>query len=161
MNISNGEKVSRKPAEASGPGAASPRRVFLWVFFFPFVLPSPCRRSRLGGRGPGCSAAAPNVAPRAPYQHCDSNSWEQLSGGFNSSRTTEVKGEKTGNHRRLPTGSGFKRTIPPSQSVCLPQRDLRPRGIIRTGEGVFTVSQTRPAWNSEFFYLHFLSLSWN
>lgn len=32
-----------------------------------------------------------NVAPRAPYQHHNKNSWEQLNMGFNSSLTTEVK----------------------------------------------------------------------
>lgn len=32
-----------------------------------------------------------NVAPWAPYQHHNKNSWEQLSMGFNSSLTTEVK----------------------------------------------------------------------
>lgn len=26
---------------------------FFFVFFFPFILPSPCRRSRLVGQGPG------------------------------------------------------------------------------------------------------------
>lgn len=32
-----------------------------------------------------------NVTPWAPYQHHNKNSWEQLSMGFNSSLTTEVK----------------------------------------------------------------------
>lgn len=32
-----------------------------------------------------------NVAPRAPYQQHNKNSWEQLNTGFNSSLTTEVK----------------------------------------------------------------------
>lgn len=36
-------------------------------------------------------------------------------------------------------------------AALVPQRDLCPRGIIRTGESIFTVSQTGPMWNSDFF----------
>lgn len=88
----------------------------------PPPLHPPVPVSPFPARWPGAwlfSAAAPNAAPRAPYQRCNTNSWEQLSGGFNSSPTTRGKGKKTRNHERLPNGSGFKRTIPPSQSVCL------------------------------------------
>lgn len=87
------EKVRRKLAETSGPGAASPP---FSLVFFPFHPPVPV--SPFPARWPGAwlfSAAAPNVAPRAPYQRCYTNSWEQLSGGFNSSRATEVKGRNS------------------------------------------------------------------
>lgn len=96
--------LEKSAGNSSGPLAMTLSRHFLFHLAVPRVA--------VPDVGPWAwlfSAAALNVAPGAPYQHCNKNSGEQLNVGFNSSRTTEAQKKKRrnrNNHRRLP------------QSVC-------------------------------------------
>lgn len=121
-----------------------PRRC-LAAFFFAFFFHPPVPASPLPARWPRAwlfSAAAPNVAPRAPYQHCNMNSREQLSVGLNSSRTTEVKGKKLritgGSQMEVPSKELFRHHKLSVSAASVPQRALCHCGIIRTGERIFT-----------------------
>lgn len=49
----------------------------------------------------------------------------------------------------------FRRHKVSVSAALVPRRDLCPRGVIRTGERVFTrVSQTGPTRNSAFFFIY-------
>lgn len=101
--------------------------------------------------------AALNVAPRAPYQHHNKNSWEQLNMGFNSSLTTEVKIIAQCFQMEVASKELFSYHKLSASPACIPKLNLCRCGTIGTyDKHIYPASQTRPMWNSKPFFTCFL-----
>lgn len=91
-----------------------------------------------------------NAAPRAPYQHYNRNSWEQLNMGFNSSLTTEVKIIARGSQMEVASKELFTYRKVLASPTAIPQLILRGCRTFGTHDKhIYPASRTGPMCNSK------------